>query len=444
MPALRDAIYQNLLVHEEKELLHLEAAVVRAHYGQFTAAAHHYAAAGESAIAVNLLSTYRAETIEQGQAEAALTVLMQISHRRLDKESQEKLTLLRAELQKLLGHYDAARRTLGSIEWHIPFLSAQRWRVDGDIAELRGEVSRAQRAYQAGLETVEKLLSEAADFHRDLGYLYTNDIELEHAQREVGRIRYEAANLEGFICENHGDLQGAAEAYQVAFVLAQSVQYVYGEANTHNNLGRICAWQRQLPAAEAHLQAAITFFHNTGRLNKLASATYNLALARRLAKEYAAALAPAEEALGWFTQLGEEYGQAVTWELLAEIYLGLGKLTEAEQYAKRVMEQEHTMTLPDGLRTLGEVRLRQGKLTEAEQLIRQSLRIAQSNQNRIFEAYALRALSELYGARTEFDPMQESMTQAMQIFRELGMTAEIEQCLAIRSRFDSESTKIKV
>jgi hypothetical protein len=431
LPAFRDAIYQNLLPSEEKELLHLEAGSLRAQYGQFTAAAHHYAAGGESTIAVDLLYTHKEQEIDQGQAEAALMVLNNISPRKLTKEVQEKYTLLRAELQKLLGHYDAARSMLQSVYWSKPFLAAQRWRLEGDIGELRGEVTLAQNAYQAGLELVEKLLGEAAFFHRDLGYLYTNDIELERARREVWRIRHEAANLEGFICENHGDLSGAAAAYQLAFQLAQTAQYIYGEANTHNNLGRMCAWQRQLTAAEEHLQAAITFFRNTGRLNKLASATYNLALARRLAKEYASALAPAEDALSWFVQLGEEYGRAVTFELLAEIQLGLGDLSQAEHYARRVIEEEHTMTLPDGLRTLGEVRLAQGNLVEAEQLIRQSLTLAQTNQNRIFEAYAWRSLSEFYVAHADLPAAEASVAQAVQIFRELAMEAEIEQCQSI-------------
>lgn len=426
LPAFRDAIYQTFLSSEEKELLHLEAATLRAQYGQFTAAAHHYAAGGESIIAVNLLYTYKEQTIDQGQAEAALAILLQISHRRLDKETQEKLILLRAELQKLLGHYDAARQTLASLYWRIPFLSAQRWRVEGDIAELRGEVSQAQQAYQTGLETIETLLSEAAYFHRDLGYLYTNDVEFERAQHEVLRLRYEAANLEGFLCENRGDLRGAESAYHLAFQLAQQAHYAYGEANARNNLAGICAWERQLAAAEEHLAVAIDFFRNTGRLNKLASATYNLALARRLAKEYAAALAPAHEALNWFTQLGEEFGRAVTHELLAEIHLALGNLDEAEQHARRVIEEEHTSSLPDGLRTLGEVRLRQGHLVEAEQLIRQSLAVAQANQNRIFEAYALRALSELHIAGSSLPEAQTCLAQATAIFRELDMTAEIE------------------
>ncbi len=425
LPALRIAIEQTLLTDEEKRLLHLEAAMLRTQYGQFTAAAYHYAAGGQNADAVNLLYTYKEQAIDQGQAEAALSVLLPITDAQLDKETQEKLILLRAELQKLLGQYESARKTLQSIYWSIPFLSAQRWRMDADIAELRGEVNQAKNAYQTGLEMVEKLLSESAYFHRGLGYLYTNDVEFEQAQHEVWRIRHDAANLEGFICEMRGDLPGAESAYRIGLQLAQATQYAYGEANTQNKLGRIYGWRGQLAAAEAELQAAITFFRNTGRLNKLASVTYNLALARRLAKEYRSALPLAQEALGWFVQLDEVYGRAVACELLAEIYLGLGNLEQAEQYAHRVIDEEHTSSRPDGLRTLGEVTMRQGKLAEAEPLLRESLTLAQANQDRILEAYALRALSELETTRADLPAAQTSLAQAEQIFRELGLTAEL-------------------
>ena len=72
--------------------------------------------------------------------------------------------------------------------------------MDGDIAELRGEVSQAQSAYQQGLILVEKLLSESGNFHRALGYLYVNQVEFERAEEQVIRLRHDAANGEIYKC----------------------------------------------------------------------------------------------------------------------------------------------------------------------------------------------------------------------------------------------------
>ena len=78
LPAIRDTIYHALLPQAEKELLHLEAATLRAQYGQFTAAAYHYAAGGEPQLALRLLYTECESAINQGQAEAALPILQQL------------------------------------------------------------------------------------------------------------------------------------------------------------------------------------------------------------------------------------------------------------------------------------------------------------------------------------------------------------------------------
>lgn len=425
LPTFKAALAQYLLAREEKEVLHLQAAAIRARYGQYTAAAHHYVQAEEPQLAVQLWYIHREQEINQGQAEAALQLLQAVSQRRLAPQDSETLALLRAELYKLLGHYDEAQVAVQATFWQIPFLKVQAKRLEGDIAELRGEVQRAIQAYQAGLETVEQWLSEAANYHRALGYLYNNEVEFERAQREVYRIRHEAANLEGAIHLMRGNIAAAHEVYEQALLLAQQANYAYGEANTHNNLGSTCGWRRQLAAAEAHLQTAIEFFQNTGRLNKQASATYNLAFARRLSRQFTAALAPAHEALTLFTHLGEEYGRAVTKAILAEIHLGLNELELAESYARQVIDEERTNTLPDGLRILGEVRLQQSRLTEADQLIRQSLAIAQQNQDRLLEGYAWRARGKVYLARSQAEEAQSCLTKASSLFLESGLPEEI-------------------
>lgn len=427
LPAIRSAIAETLLAAEEKELLHLEAATIRSQYGQFSAAAWHFVNAGDNQSALQLLHQHKDEEIDQGQAETMLTILKSISQRTLKREEQEKLVLLRAELQKLLGNYDAARVTLQSTYWSIPFLNAQRWRLEGDIAELRGETSKARSAYQTGLALVDTYLAEAGTIHRALGYLYINEVDFEQAGVEVARLRHDAANLDGFRCEMKGDLSGAEKGYQEALILAREIRYAYGEANAQNNLGRIYGWMRRLTDAEDLLHAAIKFFSDTGRLNKLASATYNLALVRRLSRAFEVALAPAEESMQIFEQLQEMYGCAVSLSLLAEIRLGLGHLHKAEEYAQRVIAAEQTSCLPDGLRTLGEIRLQQGALDQAKQLIQQSLEIARDNEDQILEAYALRSLSEVYVKLGELNKSEEYLTLATTLFRKLGLDVEIEE-----------------
>ncbi len=113
--------------------------------------------------------------------------------------------------------------------------------------------------------------------------------------------------------------------------------------------------------------------------------------------------------------------------LLGEIHLGLGNLDRAETYARQVIDMEHTSCLPDGLRTLGEVKMHQGDLKTAEQLIRQSLEIAQSNQDRILQAYALRALGNLCNRSGMVDDAARNFEKSVSIFRDLGLAVEINE-----------------
>lgn len=287
-------------------------------------------------------------------------------------------------------------------------------------------------AYQTGVETIEQWIGVSASTHRALGFLHFFQRDFEQAQREVFRIRHDAANLEAVIFREQRNVGAAQTTYEQAIQLAKDARYLYGEANVRNHLGSLLGWQRKLAEAETHLQEAIQFFKLTGRLNKQASATYNLAFARRLSDQYQAALEPAQEALALFEQLGEEFGRAVALEILAEIYLGLGDLTQAEQFAQRVLQEENTNTQPDGLRTLGEIRLKQGQLTEAEQLIQQSLKLAQDNQDKVLEAYAWRALGEVALVRGNRQPAAENFNQAIAIFTESAMPAEVEKTYQVR------------
>jgi tetratricopeptide (TPR) repeat protein len=354
-------------------------------------------------------------------------------------EVQEILEILRAELHKLLGNYAEALQVLQRVYWRTPFLQTLALRLEGDIAELRGAAQTAIQAYQRGWQTVEELLRTSAEFQRDLGYLYTHERDFSQAEQSLLRLRYETASLAGYVHERKGDLVAALKEYQEALSWAQQTRYPYGVANTHNNLGRIYAWQRNLTEAEAQLDAAISFFEMTGHQSKLASATYNLAFARRLAEHYQEAIAPAVEALRLFERLDENFGKATSAQILAEVHLALGNLAQAEQLANYVIGLEHTTTQPDALRTLGEIHLKQGKLTEAEQAVRASLVIAQTNQDKVLEAYAWRALGEVQLAKATAEEAQSSLLHAVRLFTEMRLVEETEKANRLQKHVSVEN-----
>ncbi|MCB0122885.1 MAG: tetratricopeptide repeat protein, partial [Caldilineaceae bacterium] len=205
---------------------------------------------------------------------------------------------------------------------------------------------------------------------------------------------------------------------------ARLSQYPYGQANAGMNLGAIHGWRGEFDQAETHLHEAIEFFELTGRINKLAEATYNLAFVRRLAGRFHSAIEPAEEALQLFTKVNRQLGCAYAMQILAEVYTALDDLTQAEYFARAVLQEENVNVYPDSLRVLGEIRLKQGNLSEAERLIRESQEIAQKNDDPVLLGYALRSLSEVLSTRDEHQPAVAALTDALQVFRQAEMKAE--------------------
>lgn len=426
LPILQETLLR-LLDADEAASLHLEAATICLRYRLFTAAGHHYQAADMAGLTVHLLQEHLDGELDQGQAFAAERVLRTIAAHQLGSEKErEILQLLKARLHQTLGEHELALDDLQKSLWKIPFLKVQAERLKGDILELRGAAQQALDAYRAAEETIEAWYRESAHLHRAMGYLHANEREFAKAQVEVWRIRHDSANLAGHILLQQGKLADAETAYRDAIDFAGLAAYPYGEANAQMNLGGVYGWHRNLELAESYLHKSIEFFEMTGRTNKLAEATYNLALARRLANQFQAAIEPAEEALQLFTKIGRALGRAYAMQILAEVYTALNDLAQAESFAQRVLQEENDNAYPDGLRVLGEIRLKQGRLSEAEQLIRDSLKIARQNDDIVLVGYAQRSLGQVLVAMNAKELAKASFAEAMQSFREANMSAEVE------------------
>jgi len=441
LPVIKGSIAR-LIDADEAIPLHLDAARICLKYRQFTTAAYHFNYGGDPALCINLLNAHLEDELDQGQATLAQSIVKSISSNQLSSNKEkETLRYLRAKLHQTLGEQSLALNTLQKGLWRIPFLKVQAKRLEGDITESIGQPQLALQAYHAAYETIENLIGESASIHRARGYLHTYEHNFEQTQTEIWRIRHDAANLEGYMLSQKGDVPAAKSAYEEAIDFAQKAGYAYGVANTNMNLGCLYGWQREVDSAETYLQEAISFFEMTNRVNKLAEATYNLAFAYRLAEQYSAGLEPAETALQLFSQVGRELGQALSSQILAEIHLALNDIDRAEECIHRVVDMELTNTQADGLRCLGEIRLKQGNIAEAKKMLHSALQIAQETQAGIIEAYVFRTLAEAYLASSDELQAQEYIAQAIEIFSNANMDAEVEHSSSIFSESSADILK---
>jgi tetratricopeptide (TPR) repeat protein len=431
LPAFK-ALLEELIAPESREILHCQAAEIWAARGAYTEAAYHYLKARRPTLAVQLWYEHRREEIDQGQAGAALRLFADLARDMVHGADREKLILLRSELWKLAGDYGRAREDLRADLWRTPILHARARRLEGDMAEVTGDFDRAQRAYQDGLQTVETALeSEVAQFHKNLGWVEMRRGNLEQAWREALLARYEAVNLQGYVQDQLGQYAAARSYYQEALALAETLHHAQGEAKTRRNLATLLAQQGDFSEAEAHWQAASRHFERIENLTSLASIKVNQAFIYNLAGQPQAALTPAGEALSLFEQLGQAYGRSVAAQNLAEAHLALGNLSEAERFARRVIQEEERVVLPDGLRVLGEIKLAQGDLTEARALIQQSIDFARKNQDQFLEAYSWRALGRVYQAMGDREAAQSALAEAMHLFETLVAPEEVARTRAV-------------
>ncbi len=426
LPAFRGLLY-NWLSADHRKTVHLRAGMIRAERGEYTATAYHYLQAGEEEIAFRLWHDHQEQEINQGQVETALTIFDGISKEQLTKKDQEHFALLKAQLLKITGEYRRSHLSITTMEWETPTLEAQVKRLEGDIAELKGHYDEATEAYRAGLATPEKLLSEKAQFHKDLGWVAKRENKLDQAWREAMLADYEAQNLKGYVQESNGDYDQAKKYYIKALELAKQADYDYGWGKTCNNLAGVMALQGEFEIAQEYWEKAYDSFKRREQISSMASAKVNQAMSLNLARQHQAAIRPAKKALEIFQRLDEPWGRRVARLQLAEAYLGIRDFDNAETAAQEIIEQEEGRGVYDAWWVLGEVQLAKGQTAEAVDSFERVTSYAQQHNLPVLTGYGLRSLGKAYRAIGDNKTAETTFDRAMEWFELRGMQNEAEE-----------------
>ncbi len=426
--AYRRALYGQL-TPEDREVLHAQAAQVRAFHQEITAAAYHWTQARDYASAVRVWYSHRERQIDQGQAGAALHIFAEISHTQLQNETdQQLLGLIRGELHKLLGNYTQAEATLQAITWRTPRLAAAARRLAGDVAELTGELARARSAYADGQIILETLIeSDLVLLHRGMGWVYRRQKMLDDAWQEAQSAQYEVENLKGNILREWGDFALAETHYQQALQLAQELNNIGYEAKTRNAIASLLIKQGKFVEADLHFEHAYQLFRRLGRLLSVASVRVNQSVACMLNGRPAEAIPHALRAKSIFERLQHSYGVATVYQALAEAHLALGDASQAIQYAQDAMGCEEDTVIPDALRVIGEAQLALGDGNGAKATIEQAISAAIENRDRYLEAYAYRALAKVLVALEQTMEARQVLAQAISIFEEIQLPDEVKR-----------------
>ena len=441
LPALREVVYSDLEVEIQEEH-HLRAAQIRAERGEYTAAAHHLQRADQPEAAVELWFPQRAHEIGRGQAGAALAIFAQVSQRRLSPRQRKNLLLLRAELNELAGAPQRVIDELAQTEWPLtdPATPEAMSRL-GQALDAQGQAEAALEIYQAGLDAVAALLRQGGQLHVQRSLTQLRQRQMQQAWREANLARFQAETMLGIVYDQRGDYAPAHAHYTTALAVAEETVHLAGIAQTHHYLAMLAGRQLDMERALPHFEKAISFYEHVGDRVNREYVRGNLASAYIQSHRFGDAIAPAEQALHFFRTMGNPFRTAQNASNLAEAHAELGNLEEAQQYAELVLEQEEPHSHPYALYTLGTVYLRRGDWSQAEAHYEQSRKIAEANDDIYLQAFAWRALGEVYQAQGRTAQATGAFTQALDLFRYLNIADEARQTEQLLDQCDAKHTK---
>jgi len=202
-----------------------------------------------------------------------------------------------------------------------------------------------------------------------------------------------------------------------------------GEAWVRNNLGYALAKIRD-PEATGHLEQALAIRRDLGDRTGEAQTALSLAEVRFKASGPAAAVEAYQAAQVAAREAGNPSLLSVALNNLGEAYLELGRLDEAAECFRQILDV--TASLNEymqayALHNLGRVYAELGRPHEAIATLREALRLHERTGDKNGEAAAYRYLGRAYLAAGDPSSARESWTAALAILRQVDRVEEIKE-----------------
>jgi tetratricopeptide (TPR) repeat protein len=400
---------------EDAQMHHLNAAAVRERHAEHAAAAGHYLAAGEPALAVWTWHAHRTLEVERGHARMAAQLLAEISPASLTHaDDRRALALCRAELSAALGLPDAVDDHLRQVTWpdtHAASSLAAELRASAQLH--RGNAMQALSEYRRALSIGGPAQSaRPARLQTALGYVYLYQLrDLVQAADHAGLALNQAEALAGLLCEERGDFADAERHYLAAMHAAAGIaRRAEAEVHVHAHLGHLYMRMNQPERAITHLTQAMAHADRVGQPVNGLYDRLNLTSALISNGDHVSALAQAGPALALAEELDHGFLVAGLSAARAEAHLGLDDLAQAEHDALRALSREEEAHRPFALAVLGQVQARRGQMGEAERTLQQAIDAARASQDRYAEAEAWQAFARILTEPRKTDAERQAET----------------------------------
>lgn len=298
------------------------------------------------------------------------------------------------------------------------FANLMRW--IGTVHRQRGELERADEAYDASLAIAEQA-----------------DLPLATAS---------VLNCIGIVAQYRGDVRGASNAYTRARALAGAAGNDQVAAMVEVNHATLASIRGEYPVAISIYRSAVDRFRALGNVGAVCSTLNNLGMAYRDRRDWV----EAERCLDEAYQLGDQLNDAALLGNIdlnrAELRLRSDDFSAAREYCDRAFETfthvESHAGLGEAYKLYGALFARMGRPGLAETHLDRALELAILSEDRLLEAEvnAVRGQTHLDAQRIA-DALQ-CLNTAYRMFRDLGAQAAL---LDVDRRLDNlEETYLKV
>ncbi|MFK7800976.1 MAG: tetratricopeptide repeat protein, partial [Anaerolineae bacterium] len=427
LPSLREIVYNEMSI-EQREQFHMNSAGIYAMRGEYTEAAWHLMRADRPELAVQLWYPERENEVQRGNGAVALKIFEQISVNRLQPKLQKQLAILRAELNLYNASNEKAIEVLEQVEWEsnepISVEAFQQW---GRILESMGETEEARNKFSEGIEMLSWLLEKNTQLHVGKGYLFSQDRLMDLASSEADLAIFHAEILQGHIQDGLSNFDLAVPHFQRALSISKKLDNQLLIARAEYQLGIIYTRQENFEMATLSFNQAIMRFEKLGNSVQEMRARTNFAAMLMNSGRNSEGISEANKALHFFEKTGADIWIAHNANNIADAYLELENIDQAELYAKKVISQEEPSTYGYGIFTFGDIQRRKGNFKEAVETLKISLSQALRTEDRYLTAYCYQALGEAQIGLKDSDKALEILQEAKKLFTEMDIPSELEK-----------------
>lgn len=426
LPMMRELVYDHILAGS-RPVIHLEAARLRARYGEATSAAYHFHRAGDDQAAVEFWYAHHETELLRGQAGAARLIFNDISGENLPPRIGKRLRWIQNHLNLLEGDYQQVLAGIENYSWHMDEeITADVFQQVGKAHLILGQNEQALSRNRDSLQVLGRINHKILFNLSRIAQIYLDDRHMD-AVRQVSRaatISYYF--LQGYIALYISRFQEAESHFHLALEHAEQIGDEKKVGEIHQMLAFVTGRQGKIDQAEIHAEKAIHLFEHLGDRVQAEGMRAELAGMYLNVQQWDRVIAEGEPALAFFENINHMPWISSLCNNLAEACYEVGQTAKAKQYAFRVLQMEIPRSRPYACHTLGLIHQKEGDPIAAETVFLDGIKTAQMNEDPFIEAYLQRNLGRLYLAGRRQVKALPCLETAVALFSRMGLEHEVE------------------